>query len=102
MAMKRYASVEDYLSDQSPTVRTTLQKVPAAIIAAAPRDATETISYGMPMFRSNGMLMGYCAFAKHCSLFPGGGVIEQFPEELKQYKTSKGTIQFPQDKPPSA
>ena len=46
--------------------------------------------------------MWYAAFAKHCSLFPGASVIEAFKNELKGFHTSKGTIQFPVDKPLSA
>ena len=54
----------------------------------------------MPTIRYKGPLLGFAAFAKHCSLFPmNGGLVEKFQDELKNYKTSKGTIQFPQDKP---
>ena len=49
------------------------------------------------------MLVGYAAFTNHCSLFAmNPAVMEQFGEELKNYRTSKGTIQFPLDKPLSA
>ena len=44
--------------------------------------------------------MGYAAFKEHCSFFPmSGRLVEEFADELKAYKTSKGTIQFPIDKP---
>ena len=46
--------------------------------------------------------MWYAAFANHCSLFPGVSVIEAFQSELRAFHTSKGTIQFPVDKPLSA
>jgi len=60
----------------------------------------QVISYRIPMFKYNGMLVGYAAFKNHCSLFPtGSGVLDQFEQELKGYRTSKGTIQFPSDKP---
>ena len=45
------------------------------------------------------MLVWFAAFANHCSLFPTAAVIEQFKDELKGYTLSKGTIQFPTDKP---
>jgi len=51
------------------------------------------------MFKYKGMLMGFAAFTDHCSLFPGA-IVEEFKDELKDYRTSKGTIQFPVDKPP--
>lgn len=43
--------------------------------------------------------MWFAAFSKHCSLFPTASVIEKFKDELKGYTISKGTIQFPTDKP---
>ena len=52
------------------------------------------------MFNYRGMLVGYAAFKKHCSLFPtGSGVIEKFAKELEGFPTSRGTIRFPSDKP---
>jgi uncharacterized protein YdhG (YjbR/CyaY superfamily) len=96
-------SVVEYLAGVPEPTRSTLNKVRAAIRAAAPREATETISYGIPAFKYNGVLMWYAAFANHCSLFPTASVIEEFKKELKGFTLSKGTIQFPTDKPlPSA
>jgi uncharacterized protein YdhG (YjbR/CyaY superfamily) len=44
--------------------------------------------------------MAFAAFKNHCSLFPmSGSVIERFQDDLKGYHTSKGTLQFPVDKP---
>jgi uncharacterized protein YdhG (YjbR/CyaY superfamily) len=44
--------------------------------------------------------VAYGAFKEHCSFFPmSGRVVEEFADELKGYKTAKGTIQFPMDKP---
>ncbi len=71
----------------------------AAIGSAVPRQATETISYGMPAFKYKGVLVWFAAFSNHCSLFPTASVIEAFKNELKGFTTSKGTIQFPTDKP---
>jgi len=93
-------SVDDYLAGVPEPARSTLKHVRAVIKSVVPKETTEVISYRIPMFKYNGMLVGYAAFAKHCSLFPtGSGVIEQFAKELKAYKTSRGTIQFPSDKP---
>jgi len=76
-----------------------LQKVRAAIRSALPKEATEVISYQIPAFKYKVTLMWYAAFSKHCSLFPGASVIAAFKDELKDYRLSKGTIQFPVDKP---
>ena len=93
-------TVEEYLANTPEPARTTLRHIRGVIRSVVPKDATEGISYGMPMFRYNGMLVAYAAFKNHCSLFPtGSGVLDQFEEELKGYRTSKGTIQFPSDRP---
>jgi len=94
------AEVEKYLAQVPEPARSTLQKVRATIRAAAPRDATEAISYGIPAFKHNGLLVAYAAFAKHCSFFPASGeLLEEFADELKDYPCSKGTIRFAVDKP---
>jgi uncharacterized protein YdhG (YjbR/CyaY superfamily) len=92
-------SVEEYLRGVPEPARGTLKKVRAAIRAAVPKGTTEVISYGIPAFRHKGVLVWYAAFAKHCSFFPTAAVMERFKKELKGFTTSKGTIQFPVDKP---
>jgi uncharacterized protein YdhG (YjbR/CyaY superfamily) len=93
-------TVDDYLAGIPEPAQSTLRHIREVIRSVVPRDATEVISYGMPMFKYNGMLVGYAAFKNHCSLFPtGSGVIEKFAKELKDYSTNKGTIRFPPDKP---
>jgi len=47
------------------------------------------------MFKYRGMLVGYAAFKKHRCLFPAGSGVEEFARQLKRYRTSRGTIQFP-------
>jgi uncharacterized protein YdhG (YjbR/CyaY superfamily) len=92
--------VDEYLARVPEPARTTLNKIRATIRSVVPPEATEGISYGMPAFKYKGPLMGYAAFARHCSLFPmSGSVIEAFQDDLKGYHTSKGTIQFAMDKP---
>jgi uncharacterized protein YdhG (YjbR/CyaY superfamily) len=92
-------TVEEYLAGVPEPARTTLSKIRAVIGSAVPAEATEVISYGVPTFKYKGPVIWYAAFSNHCSLFPTAAVIEQFKDELKAYKTSKGTIQFPVDKP---
>ncbi len=92
-------TVDEYLAAVPEPARSTLQKTRAAIRSAAPPEATEGISYNMPVFKYKGVLVWFAAFADHCSLFPTAGVIAAFKNELKAYRTSKGTIQFPVNKP---
>jgi len=91
--------MDEYLAGVPEPARTTLNKIRAAIRSAAPPEATETISYGIPAFKYKGVLVWFAAFSDHCSLFPTASVIEKFRSDLKRYSTSKGTIQFPTDKP---
>ena len=92
-------NVDEYLAGVPEPARSTLSKVRAAIRSAVPPEATETISYRIPAFKHNGVLVWYAAFSNHCSLFPTASVIEAFKNELKGFTISKGTIQFPTDKP---
>ena len=92
-------TVDEYLAGVPEPARSTLQKVRATIRAVAPPETTEGISWAMPMFRYKGILIGFAAFSHHCSLFPGAAVIAACKDELKGLPTSKGTIQFPLDKP---
>ena len=93
-------TVEEYLAGVPEPAHATLKHIRAVIRSVVPKETAEVISYGIPMFKYNGMLVGYAAFKNHCSLFPtGSGVLDQFEKELLGYRTSKGTIQFPSDKP---
>lgn len=93
-------NVDEYLASVPEPAQSTLRHVRAVIRSVVPKETTESISYGIPMFKFNGMLVGYAAFKTHCSLFPtGSGALDQFEKELRGYRTSKGTIQFPPDKP---
>ena len=97
-------NVDEYLATIPEPARTTLEKVRAVIKANVPPETTETISYRIPMFKYKGMLIGFAAFKNHCSLFPANmDVFKTFKKELEPFHTSKGTLQFPLDKPfPSA
>lgn len=91
--------VDTYLALQPENVRIALEKMRQVIKATAP-DAAEVISYGMPAYRYHGMLVYFAGFKNHYSLFPGNAsMIAEMADELKGYKTSKGTIQFAPDKP---
>jgi uncharacterized protein YdhG (YjbR/CyaY superfamily) len=92
-------TIDAYLAAVPEPARATLQKVRAAIRSALPPSATETISYKIPAFRHHEIVIWFAAFANHCSLFPTSRIIEMFKNDLKPYTLSKGTIQFPIDKP---
>jgi uncharacterized protein YdhG (YjbR/CyaY superfamily) len=97
---KSAKTVEQYIAAVPEPARSTLKKVRATIRSAVPSETTELISYGIPMFKYKGLLMGYAAFSNHCSLFPmGSSLLKKFAGDLEGYSLAKGTIRFPLDKP---
>jgi uncharacterized protein YdhG (YjbR/CyaY superfamily) len=91
-------SVEEYLAGVPGPARSALQKVRAIIRSVVPVGTTELISHRIPAFKHKKVIVWYAAFADHCSLYPTASVIARFKNELKAYRVSKGTIQFPVDK----
>lgn len=92
-------SVDDYLSRVPEPARKVLSQLRATIRAAAPR-ATEVISYGVPAFKQDGMLVSFGAAAKHCAFYVmSPAVMEAHSRELKGYPAGKGSIRFTVDEP---
>lgn len=91
-------SVDQYIGAQPSEVKSMLEQMRAIIIRSAP-EAEEIISYGMPAFRQNGMLVYFAAWKSHIGFYPSGSGISEFAGELAGFKTSKGAIQFPLDQP---
>jgi uncharacterized protein YdhG (YjbR/CyaY superfamily) len=92
-------TMDDYLAGvRDKAHRAALEKLRMQIRTAAPK-AEECISYQIPTFRQNGMLVSFGDAAKHCSFYPGSKPIETHKEELKGYELSKGTIRFQPDNP---
>jgi uncharacterized protein YdhG (YjbR/CyaY superfamily) len=96
---KKTETVDAYLAAVPEPARSTLKMVRAVIRSAVPAETEEVISYGIPAFRHKKVLVWYAAFADHCSLFPTASAIDEFSDDLKGYKVSKGTIHFAVNKP---
>ena len=92
------ATIDEYIAEFPPEIQTRLREVRAVIQEAAP-DATETMSYAMPTFDLNGHLVYFAAFKSHIGLYPTPRGIEEFDEELAAYKSGKGSVRFPLDRP---
>ncbi len=92
--------VDEYLAALDEPKRSTLEQVRRTILEIVP-DAEECISYGMPAFKLQGKsVAGIGAFKNHLSYFPhSGSVLPELADDLDQYATSKGTLQFPIDTP---
>lgn len=86
------ATVDAYLARLPPDQRAALEELRRQILAAAP-GACECISYGMPAFRRNGVLVWIGAAKGHCALYPHG-LVAEFKDRLEGYATSKGAIRF--------
>lgn len=95
----KFTTIDEYLSRLGDDKRAALEKLRKTIRAAAPK-AEECISYSLPAFRLNGVLVGFGATTNHCALYPmSGSIVETYKKDLAKYDTSKGTIRFQPDKP---
>jgi uncharacterized protein YdhG (YjbR/CyaY superfamily) len=90
--------IGDYIATESPDVQPLLQQIRETIRTAAP-EATEKISWSMPTFWQGENLIHFVANKRHIGIYPGGEAVAMFAERLTGYKTSKGAIQFPLNKP---
>ena len=98
MKAKVPKNIDEYIADFPDDVQASMEKVRAVIRKAAPR-AEEAIKYQIPTFVLNGNLIHFAGYKNHIGLYPGSRAIEEFEDELSGYKLSKGTVQFPLDKP---
>lgn len=98
MDSKKYKTIDEYIATFPAEVQVILQKIRSIIHAAAP-EAEEVISYSMPAFKQNGILVYFAAFKDHIGFFPTASGVAAFQKELAVYDTSKGTVRFPLDKP---
>lgn len=96
--MLKPADHDAYISAFVPEVQALLQQLRATIHAALPL-AEETIAYGMPAFRQRVNIVYYAGYKNHIGFYPSSAPIAHFAQDLKGFKTSKGAIQFPLDKP---
>lgn len=94
---KELKSIDDYLNQFSDEIKSKLETIRTAIKKAAPK-SVEVISYGMPAFKQNKVLVYFAAGKNHIGFYPTPNPIIIFSKELEGYKTSKGAIQFPLDK----
>jgi uncharacterized protein YdhG (YjbR/CyaY superfamily) len=92
--MQAPKNVDEYIAGFPENVQAILGKLRNTVIKAAP-EAEEIISYRMPAYKLNGILVYFAAFKNHISFFPTTSGIEVFRKELSAYKCSKGTVQFP-------
>ena len=90
--------IDEYIASYPPEIQEKLQSLRIVIRETAPM-ASEKISYGMPTFYLYGNLVHFAMQKAHIGFYPGPSGVSEFADELKEYKTSKGAIQFPINKP---
>jgi uncharacterized protein YdhG (YjbR/CyaY superfamily) len=86
---KTLSSIDEYIAQFPEDIQKKLQELRATIHAAAP-NAVEKISYMMPAFALNGILVYFAAFKNHISFFPTGSGVEHFMAELTDYAAGAG------------
>jgi uncharacterized protein YdhG (YjbR/CyaY superfamily) len=91
-------SFDDYIARYPKDVQALLTKMRLTIHRAAPQ-ATEKISYAIPTFYLNGNLVHFAAFKAHVGFYPTSSGITAFKKDLSSFKTSRGAVQFPFDRP---
>lgn len=96
--MRKFKTVKEYHAAIPQEMKAKVEELRDAIAKAAPR-AEYTISYNIPAFLWNGPVAYYAWYRNHIGFYPTGSPIPHFRKELKAYKTSRGAIQFPLDKP---
>jgi uncharacterized protein YdhG (YjbR/CyaY superfamily) len=95
---QKFQTIDEYIKIFPVDIQKILESVRQAIKNAAP-EAEEAISYQIPTFKLKGNLVHFAAFKNHIGFYPGSKAIEIFQKELTKYKSSKGAVQFPIDKP---
>jgi uncharacterized protein YdhG (YjbR/CyaY superfamily) len=90
--------IDEYINGFPTEIQQLLEQVRLTIKENAPQ-AKEVISYSMPAFKLNGILVWFAGYSKHIGFYPGASGIAAFKNELSNYKWAKGSVQFPLDKP---
>jgi uncharacterized protein YdhG (YjbR/CyaY superfamily) len=92
------ANLDEYIAAAAPAARPLLEEIRRVIRAAAP-EAEELISYGMPAFKQNGILLYFAAFKGHIGVFPPVSGDAKLEQALQPYAGPKGNLRFPMDRP---
>ena len=90
-------NIDEYIAGFPPGVRAVLEAIRSTIRNAAP-GAEETISYQIPAFKLNGVLVYFAAFKKHIGFYPpvrGDAALEK---AVSAYAGDKGNLKFPLDR----
>lgn len=93
-----FSNTDEYIACFPIATQIILKQIRKTILLAAPK-AEELISYQMPAFKQNGVLVYFAAYKNHIGFYPTASGIVAFQDEITEFKSSKGAIQFPINKP---
>src|SRR5687767_494346 len=97
MQKPKPTTIDEYILAVPKEAQEKLREIRAVLKKVAPK-ATECLKWGNPVLEENRILFAYAAFKAHMNFMPGPSAVDAFKKELADYKTGKGTIQFPYDK----
>lgn len=97
MQKQEIKDVDSYIAGFPKSVQEQLETLRTIIRKAAPK-AEEVISYQMPAYKQEGVLVYFAGYKAHIGFYPTTGPMKAFAKDLSPYKTSKGAVQFPLDK----
>ena len=97
-AAKRPATIDEYLAPFPTNVRKALNRLRKQIHEAVP-GCTEVISYAMPGFHREGIIVWFAGYGGHCALYARPDILDQYPRELKGYRKTKSAVHFTPDSP---
>ena len=92
------SGIDGYIAGFPPDVQAILERIRVTIRDAAP-GAREAVKYGLPTFVLGGNLVHFGAFKRHIGVYLTPAGIEAFEDDLSSYRSAKGSVQFPLDKP---
>lgn len=98
--MKKLTTVDAYIDQFDAEQQELLRQIRSIVLHHIPQGTEELISYAMPTYKYQGKnVLHFALFKTHLGLYAGADAIEAFAQQLHPYKTNKGTIQLPLDKP---
>jgi uncharacterized protein YdhG (YjbR/CyaY superfamily) len=90
--------IDEYIAAFPPHIQFVLQNIRATLQQAIP-GAQERISYQMPAFALDGIVIFFAAFKKHIGVYPPVQADEQLSRDIARYRGEKGNFKFPLDEP---
>jgi len=97
-SMAKPTTVDEYIAQAPSHSQEMLKELRALLMEVAP-EAKENLKWGSPVFETHRILFAYAAFKSHINFMPTPSALEPFNKELEKFKTGKGSVQLPYDKP---